>query len=156
MRLKLSEIKIVDYLKEYMVLDVGPMTKESALELMIERICQNPTIRDGKRFKQAIFARECLMSTGIGYEIAIPHARLDCINDFAICILRCKDGIPYESIDDLPVKIIFMIAASDQQEKEYIKFLSHLMVILKSDDVLERLFTAPTTTDLFKILNEAT
>jgi mannitol/fructose-specific phosphotransferase system IIA component (Ntr-type) len=112
------EIKISDYLNKEMILDVQNINKEMALNKLIDCIITNPAIKNSKEFRQAIYAREALMSTGIGYGIAIPHARLASVSDIAICILRCVNGIEYPSIDDLPVKIIFMIAAAENQSEE--------------------------------------
>jgi len=119
---------------------------------LIELISESSTITEPKIFSKAIFDREKLMSTGIGYEIAIPHARHKSVKDFVIAIGRCQKGIEYSSIDDQPVKLIFMIGASDKQDKAYIKLLSRLMLRLKKPDLLNRILNATTPEKIYQIL----
>ena len=92
------------------------------------------------------------MSTGIGYEIAIPHARHKTVKDFVIAIGRKKEGLPYESIDDKPVKLIFMIGASDKQDKDYIRLLSRLVLRLKNPDFLEKVLKAQDPSEIYQLI----
>ena len=149
-----NSIEVSCYLKEEMVLDIDFMSKEQALELLIDTIGKSPLIHDVNQFRQAIFTRESLMSTGIGYGIAIPHARLKSIDDFVIGVIRCKEGIPYESIDDKPVKIIFMIGASEKQDKDYIKLLSRLMIRLKDKHIINQLLEASSSKEIYRLITE--
>jgi len=141
-----------DNFHKEMILDIKKMPKEQALDLLIKTMCQDKRILDIHSFKQSIISREMLMSTGIGNGIAIPHARLDSLEGLLIGMLRCKEGIPYESIDDKPVHFIFMIASSKDNDKGYLKFLASLTAKLKQDEMLEKLISAETTEDIYEIL----
>lgn len=149
-----SNIEVSHYIDEKMILDTETISKEEALDILIEAMSKSDKIKDINQFRQAIFTRESLMSTGIGYGIAIPHARLKNIDDFVIGILRCKNGINYESIDDKPVRIIFMIGASDTQDKDYIRLLSKLMIRLKDKVMLGKLLEAENTKDIYNLIVE--
>ncbi len=145
-------IEVIDYLDVSRIVDLNATSKKEALEELIGVICKSEVITDPDVYAKAIFDREKLMSTGIGYHIAIPHARDKSIKDFVIALGRCKKGLEYESIDDQPVNIIFMIGASDKQDKEYIKLLSKLMLRLKKDDLTRQIINAETTEDIYRIL----
>ncbi|OQX71820.1 MAG: hypothetical protein B6D62_01400 [Candidatus Cloacimonas sp. 4484_275] len=132
--LKISELLNKDY-----IIDIRSDNKEGALKELLDVICKNERITDCKTFSREIFNREKLMSTGIGYGIAIPHARHKTVKDFVIALGRKKEGLEYESIDDKPVKLIFMIGASDKQDKDYIRVLSRLMLRLKNPDFVKKL-----------------
>ena len=69
------------------------------------------------------------MSTGIGLEVAVPHVRHKSIIDFTMALGIQKNGLEYDSIDNKPVKLIFMIGASDKQDKEYI--IQQLLKVIK-------------------------
>ena len=150
----IHNVEVSHFLEELRILDVGKVTKDEALEMMIESICTSPLVKDPKQFHQAIFARENLMSTGIGYGIAIPHIRSSTIDDFVICLLRCREGIDYESIDDIPVKLIFMIGASDHQDKDYLKLLSRLIIRLKDKSITQAILNAQDTKEIYKLITE--
>ena len=94
------------------------------------------------------------MSTGIGYGIAIPHARHKTVTDFVMVMGRKKEGLEYESIDDKPVKLIIMIGASDNQDKDYIKLLSRLMLRLKNKDFVKNILNADNSKEIYSLIKE--
>ena len=150
----LKVLTVSNLIDEKFIIDLQANTKEAALKELLQNICQNPLITDPKRFEKEIFKREKLMSTGIGYGIAIPHARHKSVKDFVIAIGRNKNGIPYASIDDKPVKLIFMIGASDKQDKDYIKLLSRLVLRLKNETFKNKLLEAKNSHEMYELICE--
>ena len=145
-------LKVSDYLDEKSIIDIKSNTKNQALNELLEVICRNEKITNPEEFSKSIFDREKLMSTGIGYGIAIPHVRLHSVKDFVIALGRKKEGLPYESIDDKPVKLIFMIGASDKQDKDYIKLLSRLVLRLKNENFVKKLLQAESAHDIYQLI----
>jgi PTS system nitrogen regulatory IIA component len=128
-------------------------TKEEVLNELID-LCvakSGKNIRD--EMSQAIFEREKLMSTGIGFSIGLPHARLNSVASLKIVLGVSKSGInDYEALDDVPVKIILMIVAGRDQHVQYIKLLSQVSKILKDDRVKEELLHAETKEELYQTI----
>ncbi|MCF7793590.1 MAG: PTS sugar transporter subunit IIA [Candidatus Cloacimonetes bacterium] len=147
-------LKVSDMINENFILDIEGDTKKEALNELLDVICESPLITEPKIFRKAIFKREKLMSTGIGYEIAIPHARHKSIKDFVIALGRKKEGLEYASIDDKPVKLIFMIGASDKQDKDYIRLISRLVLRLKNKEFVNNLLKAKDAAEMYKIIHE--
>ncbi|RLC52935.1 MAG: hypothetical protein DRI23_01720 [Candidatus Cloacimonadota bacterium] len=147
-------LKVSDMINENFIIDIASDNKKNALNELLDVICKSPLITNCKKFRKAIFNREKLMSTGIGYEIAIPHARDKTVKDFVIAIGRKKEGLEYASIDDKPVKLIFMIGASDTQNKDYIKLLSRLVLRLKNKDFVNKLISAQNAVEMYKTIIE--
>ncbi|MCD4820152.1 MAG: PTS sugar transporter subunit IIA [Candidatus Cloacimonetes bacterium] len=147
-------LKISELLNKNFIIDLKADNKKEALEELLNIISNNELITDKKRFSKEIFAREKLMSTGIGYGIAIPHARHKSVKDFVLAIGRKKEGISYESIDDKPIKLIFMIGASDKQDKDYIKLLSRLVLRLKNHEFVEKLLSAKTNSEMYDLIKK--
>ena len=145
-------LKVSDLVNEDFIIDIKSYNKKDALNELLDIICQNPLITDRKIFSKEIFKREELMSTGIGYAIAIPHARHKTVKDFVIAIGRKKEGLPYESIDDKPVKLIFMIGASDKQDKDYIRLLSRLVLRLKNKEFVDKILAAENPAEIYQII----
>ncbi len=150
----MERIIISDYMSVEMITDLEATDKEGALKEMLELISKSSKIVDKKAFENAIYKREKLMSTGIGYGIAVPHAKLKGVTDFTIALGRVKDGIEYESIDDKPVNLIFMIGASDTQDKEYIRLLSRLVLRLKDQKLRKKLMKAKDSKEIFNLISE--
>jgi len=146
--------KISNMLDETKIIDIQSNDKKKALNELLEVICKDDKITNEKTFKKEIFKREKLMSTGIGYGIAIPHARHRSVKDFVMAIGRKKEGLEYGSIDDKPVKLIFMIGASDTQDKDYIKVLSRLVLRLKNQDFVDKMLSVEDPSVIYEIIKQ--
>jgi len=145
-------LKVSDLINENFIIDIKSDNKEDTLNELLDVICKSEKITGPKIFRKEIFKREKLMSTGIGYEIAIPHARHKTVTDFVIALGRKRDGLEYASIDDKPVKLIFMIGASDKQDKDYIKLLSRLVLRLKNQEFVDRLLNAKDSIEMHNLI----
>ncbi|MET0362984.1 MAG: PTS sugar transporter subunit IIA, partial [Sphingobium sp.] len=53
--------------------------------------------------------RERLGSTGFGGGIAIPHAKLDSIDQVRGAVVLLAEPIGFDAVDDMPVDVIFML-----------------------------------------------
>jgi len=106
--------------------------KSDALNQLVEGVAQSPNISDKEKFRDAVFKREALMSTGIGLGLAIPHVKIPEVRDLTIGIGISRKGIEWESLDGKPVHIIFLIAGSDHQHDQYLRTLSKLVLVLKN------------------------
>ncbi|MBS3741268.1 MAG: PTS sugar transporter subunit IIA [Candidatus Cloacimonetes bacterium] len=146
----MKNIEIYKYLSPNHIIDVEANTKREALEEMIDVICTSPKISDKEKFSKKIFAREKLMSTGIGHGIAIPHIRDDSVSDFVIALGRKKEGLKYEAIDMEPVRLIFMIGGNKSQKQEYTSLLSQLTLRLKKKKFKNKLLTAHSPEEIYK------
>ncbi|MCD6177190.1 MAG: PTS sugar transporter subunit IIA [Candidatus Cloacimonetes bacterium] len=146
--------KISNLVNETRIIDIHSNDKKGALNELLEIICKDDLITDPKTFSKEIFKREKLMSTGIGYGIAIPHARHRSVKDFVMAIGRRKEGLEYGSIDDKPVKLIFMIGASDTQDKDYIKVLSRLVLRLKNEEFVNKMLSAKNSLDIYQLIEQ--
>ena len=144
--------KISNIVNETRIIDIQSNDKKGALNELLEIICKDELITDPKTFSKEIFKRENLMSTGIGYCIAIPHARHKTVKDFVMAIGRKCEGLEYGSIDDKPVKLIFMIGASDKQDKDYIKVLSRLVLRLKNKEFVDKMLSVEKPKDIYELI----
>lgn len=67
------------------------------------------------------------MSTGIGNGIAVPHVRLENIDSPSMALAVCPDGVSdYQSPDNQPVKLVFMVVAGGQQRATHLKILASI------------------------------
>jgi len=149
-----NSLEICRYLSEERIIDLKATTKTDALNELIDLIIQDDLITEPELFRNEIFKREKSMSTGIGHEIAIPHFRHHSINDFVIALGRSRCGIEFEAIDEKPVKLIFMIGATDTHDKDYIKLLSKLVHRMNNDDFKEALLSAESISEIMRIVKE--
>ena len=101
---------------------------------------------------QALIERENIMSTGIGFGIAIPHAKIKSVKEITFAIGISKNGIDFDSLDGEPVRLIILVAAGERQHKNYLKILSSIMTILKDNAVKEKIINSETAEEILAIL----
>jgi PTS system nitrogen regulatory IIA component len=87
--------------------------------------------------------REELSSTGFGNGIAIPHCRLDGVEDFVVGILSVPAGLDFQAMDDQPVKLFVFIVAPSSQSNIHIKVLSAISQVLNVPENVAEMLRAP-------------
>ena len=103
----------------------GKQTKKEVLLALIDAIAAEEDSGTHDELEWGIFHRESLMSTGIGNGIAIPHVLLPNIEKDCMALALCPDGITdYQSRDQIPVRLVFMLAAGKNQKAMHLKVLA--------------------------------
>jgi mannitol/fructose-specific phosphotransferase system IIA component (Ntr-type) len=141
-------VRIVDYLSPERVVYLKGKTKQEALLELVDAIGKAPEVSDKEQLRKAIFAREEIMSTGIGLEIAVPHAKLPSISNFVLAVGISKDGIEYDSLDGKPVKIVVMIAGPAGDQELYLRILASVTLLLKNARTRDRIISATTPAEV--------
>ncbi|HMS17583.1 MAG TPA: PTS sugar transporter subunit IIA [Planctomycetota bacterium] len=128
------KVSLADLLPHSHVIWLETHSKNEALGQLLGTLSTSRFVRDADALRHAIFSREVLMSTGVGYGVAVPHAKIPAVDSFVLAVGIARDGIQYGSeIDDDPVRLIVMIAGPDRDQEGYLKLLSTLMKFLKSE-----------------------
>lgn len=144
--MKITDLLDVNAIKLNLEVD----SKTQLLEKAIELIYQTGNINDKEQFKNEIFKRESISSTGIGEGIAIPHAKCECVNKATISIITLKKPIDYESIDGEDVKILFMLAANDNAL--HLDVLSKLSKLLLDTNFVSKLIDCEIEEELYELI----
>lgn len=130
-------------------------TKAAALSEMISVMDGLSEIGDPEALRREIFHREELMSTGIGFNVAVPHVRLDSVSDLVMAVGISREPIEdYESLDEQPVRIICMVAARADQHAQYLKTLGTVSKALKPASVRASLLDTPDAKAAYLILTQ--
>jgi len=124
-------------------------SKTACLRAMVDCLAQSAAISAPEEIYNAILEREKLLSTGFGLGLAIPHAKLKAIKEFAVGLGIHKSGVQFDSLDEKPVHVLVMILGPDSQQEDYLKVLSRVTAFLK--DNRERLLTLNTSKEIFEL-----
>ena len=139
-------------LSEDRVVDLQSRDKAGALNELIDVMGTASQVVDKEAFRQAIFEREKLLSTGIGLGLAVPHAKMNGVKDIVMAVGRSKTGINFDAIYGKPVHLVVMIGAAEQQRDTYIKLLAELIALLKDEKNRERLTEAEGPKEIIALL----
>ena len=123
-----------EYIKKLSSAKKMDAIEELALVFEGSTVCENTT-----ELIKSLKEREEIMSTGIGFGIAIPHARLKAVKKMTFAIGISEKGIDFDSMDGEPVHLVILVAAGEKQHKEYLRLMSNIMGILKNPDVKDRM-----------------
>ncbi len=128
-------------------------TKQAALDALIDNLAEAPEVHDREALAEAVYRREELMSTGIGMGVAVPHVRIPSVSTLVMSVGLCRQELAdYDSLDGVPVRLLFMIAARETQHAQHLKTLSSISTIVRDDGVLQQVFNAPDADTLLSLL----
>lgn len=128
------------------------LDKKSCLSEMADFLFEKGIINSLEEFLNSIFEREKLMSTGIGRNVAIPHARSDTVKELKIAAYILDNELDFNSIDGEPVKIIFMIAVPGNMKEEYMKVLSVISNFFRMEENRRKLLESTSEKEIYNIL----
>ena len=128
------------------------LDKKSCISEMAEFLFEKGVTNSLDIFLGEIMERENLMSTGIGKNVAIPHARSKAVNELKIAVYLLDNELDFNSIDNEPVKVVFMIAVPENMKNEYMKVLSGISNFFKIEGNREKLLACSSEKDVYNIL----
>ena len=135
-----EDVAISKYLDERLVQFLQVDSRDDALDQLVCLLENQGKLKNARVFHDAILEREKIVSTGIGLEVAIPHAKLQGYDEFFIAIgIQSKKGIEWNALDGVPVRLIFMIGGPENRQTEYLKILSHLTMAIKNEERRKKL-----------------
>ncbi len=145
---KISEL----LLRSAVILDLKAQEKTAAIRELTAPLVAEGVISDEAEFIAAILRRENLESTGIGFGVAIPHARTNAVKSAVLALGRSNTGVDFSSLDGKPSKLIFLIAAPEVMKREYIWTLAKLSSLLRREEVRAGLLSAQTVDEVYAVI----
>jgi len=100
---------------------------------------------------EVITAREKLGSTGMGHGVAIPHGRLQGLQEPAIVIAIHEQGVNFDAIDGQPVHIVVMLLVPNDDHQIHLGLLAKLAKLLQQENVRQALRAASSREDVAKL-----
>ncbi|MEU1311415.1 fructose-specific PTS transporter subunit EIIC [Streptomyces cinnamoneus] len=129
--------------------------KDAAIREMAELLAASGKVRDVDALVAAALAREDLGTTGLGEEIAVPHAKTDAVTAPVVGFARSREGIDWGALDGSPARLVFMIAVPEEAAgDEHLRILALLARKLLDAGFRERLSEASGTDAVMTVLAE--
>ena len=148
-------IDIRTYLATERITELKSRSKDGAIMELVALAARSPAIEDAEMLQEAIFEREGIMTTGIGLEIAIPHAKIPSVKEFVVAVGTAPAGLDFDAYDGQPVKIVVLIAGPSHEQQRYLQILARVTLGLKSEAVRQAVLTASTPEEVIEVLVEA-
>ncbi|MFU0825876.1 PTS sugar transporter subunit IIA [Clostridium sp.] len=125
--------------------------KDEVIKELIQILYDDGKIIDKEKFRKAVLKREKEFSTGIGMGIAIPHGKSNAVKEPAIAFGRSNKGIDYESMDDKPAHLFFLIAVPKESSDIHLRALSEISRKLMHTEIREQLFKSQSFEEFIEV-----
>jgi len=148
-------MKISEIINESLVVTNLPGdTKEEIINALVDLVGTSPKILDLEKVRTAIFDREKIMSTGVGNGFAIPHGKTDAVSDIIAAFGITKNPIDYHSLDEKPVRLVFLLVGRDNLVGPHIKLLSRISRLMNKEDFRTRLLEKQTSAEVIEAFKQ--
>jgi len=127
--------------------------KKQALQEIARRAAATTGIND-RRIYDVLAERERLGTTGIGRGVAVPHGKLAELTRVYGLFARLDRPIAFESIDNQPVDLVFVLLAPLDAGAEHLKALAMVSRLLRDRTICEKLRGTDKPDALYALLTD--
>jgi mannitol/fructose-specific phosphotransferase system IIA component (Ntr-type) len=127
-----SKDEVLRELVELAAADLGPATASAILS----------AVRD----------REQLLSTGIGWGVAIPHGTTPHVDHIIMAAGVAPDPIDFDALDGKPVELFFLLIGPESAAGAHVKALSRISRLLRREGLRRDLRAAASNTAFLEII----
>jgi len=130
-------------------------SKEELLAAMAKLIARSPSVRNGEQFLTDVLAREALVTTGVGYGVAFPHAKSTAVKNVVFAFGRTVQDADFDALDGEPVRLILMIGAPKETEPSgvYLNLMARLSFLMKDESNRNTLLAADSAKAVMKVFD---
>lgn len=148
-------MKISDILEEKLIVaNLAAKTKEDVINSMVELVSQSPKVLDKEKVRSAVFEREKIMSTGVGNGFAIPHGKTDAVADVVAAFSVTAQPIDYQSLDEKPVRLVFLLVGKDSMVGPHIKLLSRISRLMNKEEFRNKLLASKSSHEILEAFRQ--
>jgi len=139
---------------ECVVANLRATSKKQVLQELARRAADITNIDERKIFA-VLMDRERLGTTGVGSGIAIPHGKLPELDRLYGIFARLEKPVDFQSIDERPVDLIFVLLAPEEAGAGHLKALARVSRLLRDQNTCEKLRGTCEVDALSAILTES-
>jgi len=129
-------------------------SKAVLIEKLIEITASTGKILNIEEVKKQVWDREKLMSTGVGKGIALPHAKTNHILEETGALIILKQGVEFESLDEKPVNIAFLLLGKENNVGNHLRLLSKISRLLNNEYLRANIIEAKTKNEILSLFDE--
>jgi len=141
--------------EELIDLELKAKFKEEAIRELAALAARSKLVKDEKELLSAVLEREKLVTTGVGYGVAFPHAKTKATRGVVIAFGRTKNGLDFEAMDKKPVHLFFLIAAPEDAIGAHLNVMAQLSYIMKDEKNRKRFMEVKSPGEVLDSLDKA-
>lgn len=114
------------------VVGLNSQDRFSAISEMVDNLYKKGILQFKDEIKEKILKRERELSTAIGHQIALPHARIEGLKKPILTVGISREGVEFSSPDKKPVKVIFLILTPYHEPSTQLNILSKISRLISN------------------------
>ncbi len=147
-------MEIVDLITPKSVIaNLRVTSKKQALQ-ELARFAATLTGEQERAIFEVLLERERLGTTGVGAGVAIPHGKLASLKHLYGVFARLETPIDFESVDEQPVDLIFLLLAPESAGADHLKALARVSRLLRDREMCEKLRGSDTGDAIYALLTD--
>jgi len=148
-------MKLSKFCEESLVtFEIQATDKEEAIKELVALASTSFMIKDGEELLKDVLEREELVTTGVGYGVAFPHAKTRSAKGIVIAFGRSEEGVDFDAMDHKPVKLFFLIAAPEDAIGAHLNVMARLSYLMKSEENRIKLLEATSPGDVLTLIDK--
>ncbi len=150
-------MKLIDVLtKECVFAELEAEDRDGVIKELLDKLVECGRIAKDKEqpILKALIDREELGSTAIGNGVAIPHAKLDAIDDIVAAFGISHKGVDFNALDGEKVYLFFLLVAPSESAGPHLKVLARITRLLRDKNFRETLIQAKSKEEAIRLIEE--
>jgi Kef-type K+ transport system membrane component KefB/mannitol/fructose-specific phosphotransferase system IIA component (Ntr-type) len=128
-------------------------TPREAIEALAASLRPQLGDREGRACR-AVLDREAVASTGLGDEVAVPHAVIAGLERPLLALGFAPDGIDFNAPDGVPSRIVFLLLMPPRAQDLEVRILASIARAVIEPRSRERLLRATSAAEVYALLSE--
>jgi fructose-specific phosphotransferase system IIA component len=128
-------------------------TKPDIINELVDLVSQSNMVKDREHLARDIKEREDLVTTGVGYGVAFPHAKTRSVKGIVIAFGRSVEGVDFDAMDHRKVQLFFLIAAPEDAIGAHLNVMARLSYLMKSEANRTKLLEANSPGEVLELMD---
>ncbi len=148
-RMRLSSLTSPDLI----FVDLPGADGPTVLRAFAERLVKRGVARDADKLYRLLLEREKLGTTALGHGVAVPHCKIDGLDDVVVAVGLLRRGIDFEATDGEPVRLLFLVISPNAAPAAHLQALAAISRWVKADHHVERILDLHEPQAIFGLLD---
>jgi len=135
-------------------LEVDGRDKPEILKNLVDVFTKSTPLDNKTEVLNLLLEREKLKTTGIGSGVAIPNCKISQVDRIHIIVGLSKKGIDFNSLDNNPAHLFFLIIAPESSSSGHLKICAKVVRLVRDAKVREELLAIPTAEGVMTYIRE--
>jgi fructose-specific phosphotransferase system IIA component len=139
--------------EDLITFDLKGKSKNEVIEELVNLSSRSKLVKDKDEVLKDVLEREKLVTTGVGYGVAFPHAKTKAVKGIVIAFGRSKAGVDFEAMDKKLVYLFFLIVAPEDAIGAHLNVMARLSYLMKGEKNRETLLKISSPKELLEVLD---